>query len=180
MSRVGNAPIMVPAGVTIDVSPENVVTVKGPKGELTQEVKASIKLNVEDNQVTFERETESKENKSFHGLFRSLINNMVVGVSEGFVKELEIVGVGYRADKQGDTLKLDLGYSHPIMVKDPEGVTSETPSQTSIIIKGIDKQAVGNYAAIIRAYRKPEPYKGKGVRYKDEYVRRKEGKAGAK
>lgn len=180
MSRVGNAPIVVPSGVTIDISPDNEVTVKGPKGELKQKVNESIKLKQEDGQLTLERQDESKQQKSFHGLYRALVNNMVVGVSDGFVKELEIVGVGYRASKNGDTLKLDLGYSHPIELKDPEGVKSETPSQTQIVVSGIDKQSVGNYAAIIRAFRKPEPYKGKGIRYKGEYVRRKEGKSGAK
>ena len=180
MSRIGKLPIHVPAGVTVTIK-DNVVTVKGPKGELAQPVDENlVSVVVEDGNVIVSRDADSKEERSAHGLYRTLIHNMILGVSEGFEKKLEMVGVGYRAEKKGDTLILHLGYSHPIEMKDPEGITTEVPSQTDITVKGIDKAEVGNYAAVIRAHRKPEPYKGKGVKYAGEVIIRKEGKSGAK
>lgn len=179
MSRIGLKPITVPAGVEITVD-GNVITVKGPKGTLSQEVSKDMKVEVKDGVVTVSRPNDEREMRAQHGLARTLINNMVVGVTEGYEKKLELVGVGYKAEKKGDTLVLNLGYSHPIELKDPEGITTECPSQTEILVKGINKAFVGNYAANIRAWRKPEPYKGKGVKYAGEIIRRKEGKAGAK
>lgn len=179
MSRVGNAPVDLPDGVDIKVSGDNVVTVKGPKGELSQEISKDIKVNIDDKQLTVTRSSDVKEHRSLHGLSRALINNMVVGVTNGFEKKLEIVGVGYRAAKQGKKLVLNLGYSHPIEMEDPEGIETEVDGTNTIIVKGIDKQKVGAYAANIREKRSPEPYKGKGVRYADEHVRIKEGKSGA-
>jgi large subunit ribosomal protein L6 len=179
MSRIGLKPIDLPAGVEVKVD-GNVVTVKGPNGELQETISELIDVNIEGNVVTVSRNGDVKEERSQHGLARTLIANMVEGVSKGFEKKLEIQGVGYRADKKGDTLVLSLGYSHPVELKDPEGITTETPSQTQIVVKGIDKALVGNYAANIRAWRAPEPYKGKGIRYEGEQVRRKEGKAGVK
>ncbi len=175
MSRIGNMPIDVPQGVTVTVA-ENVVTVKGPLGELKQEMDALISLEQQGSEITIKRANESKQAKALHGLTRSLINNMIVGVTKGYEKTLEIIGVGYRANKKGKDLDLQLGFSHPIVWTDPDGITTEVPEQTKIIVKGIDKQAVGNYAAKIRDLRRPEPYKGKGIRYEGEYVRRKEGK----
>lgn len=179
MSRVGNAPVDLPDGVDIKVSGDNVVTVKGPKGELSQEISKDIKVNIDDKQLTVTRSSDVKEHRSLHGLSRALINNMVIGVTNGFEKKLEIVGVGYRAAKQGKKLVLNLGYSHPIEMEDPEGIETEVDGTNTIIVKGIDKQKVGAYAANIREKRSPEPYKGKGVRYADEHVRIKEGKSGA-
>jgi len=179
MSRIGIKPIVVPAGVEVTVD-GNVITVKGPKGQLSQTVSDNMKVEVKDGQVTVERPDDSRQNRSQHGLARTLINNMVLGVTEGFEKKLQLVGVGYKAEKKGDTLVMNLGYSHPVELKDPEGITTECPSQTEVTVKGIDKALVGNYAANIRAWRKPEPYKGKGIKYADEVIRRKEGKAGAK
>ena len=180
MSRIGKKPIGIPAGVEVKFA-DGVVTVKGPKGELSQWVDEKlVHVNVEGNTVTLTRDDDSREKKAAHGLYRSLINNMVTGVTEGYEKKLELVGVGYRADKKGDTLVLNLGFSHPIEMKDPEGITTETPSLSEITIKGADKAAVGNYAAVIRAQRPPEPYKGKGIKYVGEHIIRKEGKAGAK
>ena len=180
MSRIGIKPIQIPAGVEITVDENNNVTVKGPKGELTHSVDSNLKITIEDGVLTVSRPDDGRVMRSQHGLARTLINNMIEGVEKGFEKKLEIQGVGYRADKKGDTLVLSLGYSHPVELKDPEGITTETPSQTQIVVKGIDKALVGNYAANIRAWRAPEPYKGKGIRYEGEQVRRKEGKAGVK
>ena len=179
MSRIGLNPIELPAGVEIKVE-DSVVTVKGPKGEMVQPISELISVNVEGNVVNVSRDGDTKEEKSQHGLTRTLIANMVTGVSAGFEKKLEIQGVGYRAEKKGDTLVLSLGYSHPVEMVDPEGITTECPSLTEIVVKGIDKALVGNYAANIRKWRQPEPYKGKGIRYAGEQVRRKEGKAGVK
>jgi len=179
MSRIGKMPIDIPKGVDVKIEEGNKVTVKGPKGTLEQKFDSDMTIRIEDNQVIIERPSDLKRHKAFHGLTRSLLNNMVVGISEGFEKKLEINGVGYRAQLQGTTLVLSLGYSHPIEMKPPEGITVEVPAQTQIIVKGFDKQAVGEFAAEIRAKRKPEPYLGKGVKYADERIRRKEGKTGA-
>lgn len=178
MSRIGNLPIEIPSGVEVKVSPDNTVEVKGNLGTLTQQIDESIDVTVEDGQVVLERPSDSKRDKSIHGLSRSLIFNMIEGVTKGYKKELEIIGTGYRAVKQGNVLNLTLGFSHPLELEDPEGIEVEVPNATTIIVKGADKQAVGQYAAKIRSYREPEPYKGKGVRYKDEYVLRKVGKTG--
>lgn len=178
MSRVGRQPITIPEGVQVTVDDKNIVTVKGPKGELKQDINPDIIININDNILTVERPSDNKNHRALHGLSRALIANMIEGVTKGYEKKLEIVGVGYRAAKQGKKLNLTLGFSHPVEMEDPEGITTETPSQTEIIVKGIDKQLVGNYAAKIRDLRPPEPYKGKGIRYAGEYIRRKEGKAG--
>ena len=178
MSRIGRAPIEIPSGVEIKVSDANLVTVKGPLGQLEEQISKDMKITIDGNQVTVERPTNNKLHRSLHGLSRTLISNMVIGVTKGYEKALEIQGVGYRASKKGKVLDLQLGHSHPIEMEDPEGITVEVPNNTSIIVKGINKALVGNYAAKIRNWRKPEPYKGKGVRYVGEYVRRKEGKAG--
>lgn len=178
MSRIGLTPINLPAGVEVKVGENNFVTVKGPKGELQEQISGLLKIEQKDGVLTVSRESDAKEHRSQHGLARTLINNMVVGVTDGYEKKLEIIGVGYKAEKKGKTLVLSLGFSHPVELDDPEGITTECPSATEIIVKGIDKALVGNYAADIRAWRKPEPYKGKGIRYSGEYVRRKEGKAG--
>ena len=170
----------IPAGVEVKVGDGGLITVKGPKGELSEKISEKISINIEDGVLTVTRSDDGKESRSLHGLSRSLIFNMVTGVSDGYERKLEIVGVGYKADKQGNKLVLNLGYSHPIELVDPAGITTETPSATEILVKGADKAVVGNYAAIIRAWRPPEPYKGKGIRYSGEHVRRKEGKAGAK
>ena len=180
MSRIGKKPVVVPAGVEVTVDANNVVTVKGPKGQLSQEISKLIKVEVADGEVLVSRASDAREERSQHGLARTLINNMVVGVTSGFEKKLQLVGVGYKAEKKGDTLVLSLGYSHPVELKDPEGITTQCTSATEVIVKGIDKAVVGNYAANIRAWRRPEPYKGKGIKYADEVIRRKEGKAGAK
>ncbi|KDR94289.1 large subunit ribosomal protein L6 [Peptoclostridium litorale DSM 5388] len=178
MSRIGFKPIDVPAGVEIKIEENNLVKVKGPKGELSEKIDVSMKISVSENTLTVERPTENKKHKSLHGLSRTLIANMVEGVVNGYEKKLEIVGVGYRAQKQGNKLVLNLGFSHPVEMEDPEGITVEVPNQTELVVKGINKQLVGNYAAKIRAWREPEPYKGKGIRYAGENVRRKEGKTG--
>jgi len=178
MSRIGLKPITIPSGVEIKVDANNYVTVKGPKGKLEQQLNKDIQINIEDNVIHVARPTDNKKHKSLHGLIRTLIANMIEGVSNGYTKNLEIVGVGYRAQKQGKKLILHLGFSHPVEMEDPEGIEVEVPSNTKISIKGIDKQKVGNYAAVIRDLRKPEPYKGKGIRYEGEVVRRKEGKTG--
>ena len=175
MSRIGKSIITIPAGVTVSFS-NNVVTVKGPKGELSQEITKGITIAQEGAELTVNRPSDSKEHRSLHGLFRALINNMVVGVSEGFTKQLELVGVGYRAQIKGNAVALSLGFSHPVEHVLPAGITAECPSQTEIVLKGSDKQLIGQVAADIRAYRRPEPYKGKGVRYADEVVRMKEAK----
>ncbi len=178
MSRIGKAPISIPAGVEVTVSGSD-VTVKGSKGSLTHTVPEVISVSVDDGVVTVDRATEERSSRALHGLSRSLINNMVIGVSEGFRKDLEIVGVGYRAAAKGnDKLELSLGFSHSVEVQAPEGITFDVPEPTKIGVIGIDKQAVGQVAAVIRSYRKPEPYKGKGVRYAGERVVRKAGKAG--
>ncbi len=178
MSRVGKAPIPVPGGVTVTIGGGNVV-VKGPKGELTQSIPGAITIRQEGEELLVERPDDQRENRALHGMFRSLVNNMVVGVTDGFRKELDIVGVGYRAALKGsDTLDLSLGFSHPVEVTAPEGITFVVPQPTRIEIHGIDKATVGQVAANIRSIRKPEPYKGKGVRYVGEHVRRKAGKAG--
>ncbi len=179
MSRIGLLPIEIPSGVEVVLERLNVVKVKGPKGELSEKLDPSMKINIEDNIVTVERPTENKRHKSLHGLTRTLIANMMVGVTEGYSKSLVIEGTGYRAQKDGKKLVLNLGFSHPIELEDPEGIEVEVPKATEIIIRGINKQQVGNYAAVIRDFRKPEPYKGKGVRYVDEHIRRKVGKTGS-
>lgn len=178
MSRIGLKPIEIPQGVEVKIDEKNFVVVKGPKGQLEQQLSSDMKFEVEENVINVIRPTDNKKHKSLHGLTRSLLSNMVEGVTKGFEKKLELVGVGYRANKQGNKLVLSLGFSHPIEMEDPEGITVEVPSQTEIFIKGINKQLVGNYAAKIRELRKPEPYKGKGVRYSGEVVRRKVGKTG--
>ena len=179
MSRIGRMPITVPAGVTIQVD-GNHVSVKGPKGELNRTIPQEMILDIADNTILVKRPSEEKRHKSLHGLTRTLVANMVTGVTQGFSKNLEIVGVGYRAAKTGDKLNLTLGFSHPVEVEPPTGITIEVPAPNKIIISGIDKEAVGALAAKIRSYREPEPYKGKGVRYEGEKVRRKVGKAGGK
>lgn len=179
MSRIGKQPVDIPAGVTVKVEDGNVVVVKGPKGELKQKVNPAITVEVVDNQVKFTRQDDKKENRSMHGLYRALVNSMVIGVMKGFQKELQIIGVGYRAKASGKKLELNMGYSHPVVMPAPEGIVFETPSNTQIFVRGIDKQLVGQVAANIRAVRKPEPYLGKGIRYAGEYVRRKEGKSAA-
>jgi large subunit ribosomal protein L6 len=164
--------------VTVTVDENNLVTVKGPKGTLSQQVNPVITLKQEGNVLTLERPTDSKPHKAMHGLYRALVHNMVVGVTEGFTKTLEMVGTGYRASVEGKTLTINIGFSHPVILEAPEGITYETPNQTTILVKGSNKQQVGNLAADIRAIRKPEPYLGKGIKYKDEHIRRKEGKTG--
>jgi large subunit ribosomal protein L6 len=177
MSRIGKAPITVPSGVDVSITGRK-ITVKGPKGTLSREIPGEIIVRQEESTLFVERPNDDRDNRAKHGLVRSLVNNMVVGVTDGFVKELEIVGVGYRAEAQGQNLRLALGFSHPVVVDAPEGITFEIPQQTRVIVKGIDKELVGQVAANIRSIRKPEPYKGKGVRYLDERVVRKAGKAG--
>ncbi|WP_434310681.1 50S ribosomal protein L6 [Hominifimenecus sp. rT4P-3] len=180
MSRIGRTPIAIPAGVTVEVAENNKVTVKGSKGTLERVLPAEMEIKVEDGHVTVSRPNDLKKMKSLHGLTRTLINNMVIGVSQGYEKVLEVNGVGYRAQKQGKTLVLSLGYSHPVEMVDPEGLEAVCEGQNKIIVKGIDKEKVGQYAAEIRAKRGPEPYKGKGIKYADEVIRRKVGKAGKK
>lgn len=180
MSRIGRMPITVPAGVTVTLDDGNVVTVKGPLGTLTQKFNANMKLSQDNGVLTIERPDDEAENRSIHGLTRALLNDMIVGVSTGYAKTLQIVGVGYKCALQGKTLVLNLGHSHPINIETPEGIKFEVPDPNTIIVKGSDKQAVGQIAAVIRSKRKPEPYHGKGVKYSDEYIRRKAGKAGGK
>lgn len=180
MSRIGNKHITLPAGVEVTVAEGNFVTVKGPKGELTRQFNSELTILIEENVVTVTRPNDTKTIKMLHGTTRALLANMVEGVSQGFTRELEIIGVGYRANKQGDKIVLSLGYSHPIEIVAEPGIEIELPSQTEIKISGIDKQRVGEVAANIRKFRQPEPYKGKGVRYKGEQVRRKEGKKAGK
>lgn len=177
MSRIGKAPVVLPAGVEIKLDGSH-ITVKGPKGQLERDLVPDMKIEVKDGELTVERPSEKKEHKALHGLTRALINNMVVGVSQGFEKTLEISGVGYRAEKKGNKLVMNLGYSHPVEMEDPEGVETAIDGPTKVIVKGIDKEAVGAHAANIRAKRLPEPYKGHGVRYSDEHIRRKVGKTG--
>ena len=178
MSRIGKLPITVPAGVTVTVSPDNTVTVKGPKGILSQWVNRDITVSQEGDILTLSRPSDAKPHKAMHGLYRSLVNNMVVGVTDGFAKTLELVGTGYRAAVDGKKLTINIGFSHPVVFEAPETITFETPAPTKIVVKGIDKQQVGNLAADIRAIRKPEPYLGKGIKYDTERIRRKEGKTG--
>ena len=178
MSRVGKKPIEVPANVTVTVAAGNTVTVKGPKGELTQSFNNDIKIEQEGNVITLTRPSESKEHRTIHGTTRALLANMVTGVSEGFSRTLELVGVGYRAQLQGKKLVLNVGYSHPVEFTPEEGIEVEVPSNTKVIVKGINKERVGALASNIRDVRPPEPYKGKGIRYEGEHVRRKEGKTG--
>jgi len=184
MSRIGKAPITVPGGVDVAIAEGPVgmaVTVKGPKGTLSRVIPGEIVVRREDGELIVERPDDARENRSLHGLTRTLVSNMVVGVTDGFAKELEIIGVGYRAEVQGpSTLRMALGFSHPVVVNAPEGITFECPTQTRVIVKGIDKEIVGQVAANIRSIRKPEPYKGKGVRYLGEKVVRKAGKTGKK
>mgnify|MGYP000465557740 CR=1 FL=1 len=179
MSRIGKKPISLPAGVKVTVD-GNQVTVQGSKGTLTQTLPKGITVTQEDNQIIVRRANDDKQQRAFHGLIRALIANMVEGVTNGFEKKLELVGVGYRAQLQGKKLVINIGFSHPVEVDAPEGIEFEVPAPTKITVKGIDKQAVGNTAAHIRAIRKPEPYKGKGIKYENEVVRRKAGKAGGK
>ena len=180
MSRIGIKPVAIPDGVTVTVDGSNVVTVKGPKGTLTQQMPNGMDIKVEDAQVSVSRPNDLKKMKSFHGLTRTLISNMVTGVTNGFEKKLEINGVGYRAQKKGKTLVLNLGYSNPVEMNDPEGIEVEVEGQNILIVKGIDKARVGQYAAEIRTKRPPEPYKGKGIKYEDEVIKRKVGKTGKK
>ncbi|MBQ3053992.1 MAG: 50S ribosomal protein L6 [Clostridia bacterium] len=180
MSRIGNMPITLPEGVEIKIGRDNKITVKGPQGTLEARINPDMKVKSKDGVVTVTRPTEDKEHKSLHGLSRTLINNMVVGVSQGFEKKLEVEGVGYRATKQGDKLVMNLGYSHQVEMAEIEGIKIEVPDQNTIIVKGVDKQKVGQFAAEIREKRPPEPYKGKGIRYAGEVIKRKEGKTGAK
>ncbi len=177
MSRIGKKPITIPAGVEVKQD-GNSVTVKGPKGTLTQEFNPNMTIKIEGNEITVSRPNDQKENRALHGLTRSLLFNMVEGVTNGFKKELEVNGVGYRVQKQGKTLTMNLGFSHQVVVEETEGITIECPSATQIVISGPDKQKVGQFAAEIREKRPPEPYKGKGIKYADEHIRRKEGKAG--
>ena len=179
MSRIGRMPIDVPAGVTVKLDGP-VITVKGPKGELTRTLHQDMKVTIQDNVITVERPTEEKNHRALHGLTRALVANMVQGVTEGYKKELEIVGVGYRAQMKGAKLALTLGFSHPLELDPPAGISVECPSATQIVVSGINKEHVGEFAAKIRGYRLPEPYKGKGIRYAGEHVRRKAGKAGTK
>jgi large subunit ribosomal protein L6 len=180
MSRIGNAPVAVPSGVEVTVADGN-ITVKGPKGTLSREIPGGIEVTQDDGALNFVRPNDERKNKALHGLTRSLVNNMVIGVTDGFKKQLEIVGVGYRAEAQGpNALRLNLGFSHPVNVAAPEGITFEVPVPTQIVVNGIDKEVVGQVAANIRGIRKPEPYKGKGVRYSGERILRKAGKAGKK
>ena len=177
MSRIGKAPIELPAGVDFKVDGKH-LTVKGPKGQLEMDVVPEIDVTVEGNVIHVTRPSDEKKYRSLHGLTRTLVHNMVVGVTDGFSKTLEMVGTGYRANAEGKTLTINIGFSHPVVLEAPEGITYETPNQTTIVVKGSNKQQVGNLAADIRAIRKPEPYLGKGIKYQNEHIRRKEGKTG--
>ena len=180
MSRIGRLPVPMPEGVTVTVTAQNVITVKGPKGQLVRTLNTKVNIIVEEKEVLVTRNNDEKESKALHGLTRALINNMVIGVTKGFTRNLELVGVGYRATLQGKKLTMNLGYSHPVEIEPVEGISFETPATNKIIVKGIDKELVGAVAADIRTWRKPEPYKGKGIKYDDEVIRRKEGKTGKK
>ena len=180
MSRIGRAPITVPAGVEINVADNNVVTVKGPKGTLTQQFNANMAITMDNGVLTVARPNDAKENRALHGLTRTLINNMIVGVTEGFKKELDVNGVGYRVAKEGNKLVMNLGFSHQVIMEEKDGITIEVPGPNKIIISGADKQKVGQFAAEVREKRPPEPYKGKGIKYVDEVIRRKAGKTGGK
>lgn len=179
MSRIGIKPITLPAGVEVKVDSNNVVTVKGPKGELQEQVSKLLNVEINDGVVKVTRDDDSAEKRAQHGLARTLINNMVIGVTEGYSKKLLLVGVGYKAEKKGKKLVMNLGYSHSVEMEDPEGIETEVPDATTVVVKGISKEQVGNYSANIRAWRRPEPYKGKGIKYDGEVIRRKEGKTGA-
>ena len=180
MSRIGRLPVAIPAGVTVEIAENNKITVKGPKGTLERELTTEMEVKVEGGTVVVTRPNHLKKMKSLHGLTRTLVNNMVVGVTEGYQKVLEVNGVGYRAAKSGNKLTLNLGYSHPVEMIDPEGVETVVEGQNKIVVKGINKEKVGQYAAEIRDKRRPEPYKGKGIKYADEVIRRKVGKTGKK
>ena len=180
MSRIGRAPITVPAGVEVSIADNNVVTVKGAKGTLTQQFNANMAIALENGVLTVSRPNDAKENRALHGLTRTLINNMIVGVTEGFKKELDVNGVGYRVAKEGNKLVMNLGFSHQVIMEEKDGITIEVPGPNKIIISGCDKQAVGQFAAEVREKRPPEPYKGKGIKYVDEVIRRKAGKTGGK
>ena len=180
MSRIGRMPITVPAGVDVKIGEGNVVTVKGPKGELTQALRPEMIITMEDGHIHVARPSEDKLHRSLHGLTRSLLNDMVVGVTQGFKKELDVNGVGYRASKEGNKLVMNLGYSHLVTMEEIDGISIEVPAPNKVIIHGIDKQKVGQFAANVRAKRPPEPYKGKGIKYANEVIRHKEGKAGGK
>ena len=180
MSRIGKMPIAIPAGVTVEIAENNKVTVKGPKGTLERVLPSEMDIKMEGSEIVVSRPNDLKKMKSLHGLTRTLINNMVIGVTEGYEKKLEVNGVGYRAQKQGKKLVLSLGYSHPVEMEDPEGLETVLDGQNIIVVKGLDKEKVGQYAAEIRAKRAPEPYKGKGIKYADEVIRRKVGKTGKK
>ena len=180
MSRIGRAPISIPPGVEVKISEENIVTVKGPKGTLEQPINPDIKIEVEGTAINLTRPTDTPKHRSMHGLSRTLVSNMVTGVTDGFKKELDINGVGYRATMEGNKLVMNLGYSHQVIIDSIDGITIDVPAPTKIIITGIDKQVVGQFAADIRKKRPPEPYMGKGIKYVDEVIRRKEGKTGVK
>ena len=180
MSRIGKMPISIPAGVEVTMGEGNLITVTGPKGTLPQKLSEKMTLTREDGVIVVTRPNDEKENRSLHGLTRTLLSNMVVGVTEGFKKELDVNGVGYRVAKEGNKLNMNIGFSHPVIMEEPEGITIEVPSPNKIIINGTDKQKVGQFAAEVRGKRPPEPYKGKGIKYTDEVIRRKEGKTGVK
>ena len=180
MSRIGRMPITVPAGVTVTIAEGNVVTVKGPKGELTRALSAEMNINQEGNVITVTRPSDEKAHRSLHGLTRTLLNNMVIGVVDGYKKELDVNGVGYRVAKEGKNLVMNLGYSHQVIVPEIDGITIDVPGPNKIMVSGCDKQVVGQFAAEIREKRPPEPYKGKGIKYVDEVIRRKVGKTGGK
>ena len=180
MSRIGRMPITVPAGVEVKIDKGNVVTVKGPKGTLTKSLHPNMTITNEDGAIHVTRPNDEKENRSLHGLTRTLLNNMVVGVTQGFSKELDVNGVGYRVAKEGKKLNMNIGFSHPVIVEEIDGITIDVPSPNKIVISGTDKQKVGQFAAEVRGKRPPEPYKGKGIKYTDEVIRRKEGKTGVK
>ncbi len=180
MSRIGKMPVPVPQGVTIDINNENLMTVKGPKGTLSRKLAQDMNIAIEDNQIIVTRPNDLKRSKALHGLTRTLINNMVVGVTQGYQKTLEINGTGYRAAKENNRLTLNLGYSHPVIMFDPEGITTTVEGTNKIVVSGIDKEKVGQFAAEIRTKRPPEPYKGKGIKYQNETILRKAGKAGKK
>ena len=180
MSRIGRLPVEIPQGIDFNIDAENLVTVKGPKGQLVQKMHKDMLITIEEGKIIISRPSDEKLHRSLHGLTRSLVNNMVEGVSKGFEKTLDINGVGYRATKQGSKLVLTMGYSHPVELVDPEGITTEVPAPNKIIIKGANKENVGQHAANIRTVRPPEPYLGKGIKYSNEVIRRKEGKTGKK